>query len=378
MAATSEPPKVRPERPGDYRTPLPDTPDRAFLRGAQDGAVQSHYRAWIREQNVPDTPETRVAFAQSLTPQQVAVYSKDDSVWARSFWREVGKKLKGAPVVRTMGDVVRGQVKQKQATQASQTAPGTSRRRTRDTGIPGIAGRVDTRGSARGADTAGELGVLTGEWLLRNTEWGRRLLERAYPTAAGSTVARSRTNRTGAGATRAPVSTGSGVRPAPTGTAQGVSGRGTGGLATVPGIAGQVQTPRSAVGSGGRSVTNAITREAQRGYEQLTALTNQALRALNQTTSRFVQGARGAMRSGVALRTSSASSTRATALAPDSSTSSSTSMGQRQTLVAGSGGACRCPPPPKKKRGSPKCTNPVVSRRRKGDLIITTRRAQCP
>lgn len=39
--------------------------------------------------------------------------------------------------------------------------------------------------------------------------------------------------------------------------------------------------------------------------------------------------------------------------------------------------ACECKPK-RKKDGEKKCVNPVVSRQRRGDLSITTRRIKCP
>jgi len=53
--------------------------------------------------------------------------------------------------------------------------------------------------------------------------------------------------------------------------------------------------------------------------------------------------------------------------------SSSTRIGS-QTLQ----GKCDCPAPAKKKPSSERCTNPVVKRSRKGDLLTITRRLTCP
>lgn len=47
-------------------------------------------------------------------------------------------------------------------------------------------------------------------------------------------------------------------------------------------------------------------------------------------------------------------------------------------LLASGSSRCDCPPKSPKKPKADRCTNPVVSTKRKGDLIITTRRQTCP
>lgn len=382
---------------------MPDTPARAFVRGAQDGALQAHYNSWRASQNVPDSPEAQTAFAKTLTSAQVRQYSADDSAWARSFWKNLAKRNPPAPTIKTMGDVQRGQSQQKQQVEQTKTtarvkakaqrsaeAGASPLRRTRDTGIPGIRGRVDTYGSARGADTAGELGVLTGNLLLEHTDWGRALLRRAYgtravpgrtgaaATRAPTTTATARPNRTGALATRTiaaqtgtALPTGTGIRNAATGASQGVSGRGATGV----------------VGSSGVSHTGAITREAQRGSEQLAALQRQTENQLSAVTQRFISRSRAgaAVRAGTrALSRSLASSATGAAvrgpgaaLTPLNAVGVSSAQAQLSAFAGKPDRGCKCPPT-RKKSTTPRCRNKVISRRRDGNVLTTKTELTCP
>lgn len=87
--------------------------------------------------------------------------------------------------------------------------------------------------------------------------------------------------------------------------------------------------------------------------------------------SAFVGRARVAARSAFAplSRPPQSSGTSSAALTP----ANLSAVGFAAT--AGSGSDCKCPPKP---RRAPTCRNPVVSKRRRGDLITITRRITCP
>lgn len=52
--------------------------------------------------------------------------------------------------------------------------------------------------------------------------------------------------------------------------------------------------------------------------------------------------------------------------------------GEGVASAASSDPKCRCPKPEKKKKSGPRCTNPIVSRKKDGDLLTTVRKLQCP
>lgn len=222
MAATTFP---IPQRPIGDTTYLPDTPARAFLRGAQAGAVYAHYRRLLADiEGVLPIPE---ALARAFRlPQAVAASVQPANA---PVIRSARVARRGA---KTQGQIAAEAARSRARARAPSRAyrPSSEARRS-VLNIPGIRARV-------GGPFAGGAVIAAGNEIIQiyvgigeAQKEARRLGGRVYPgtfrrltgrTGAASTRPLSRTavpGRTGAGSTR-PLSA-----PTIPGVAQPVPGR---------------------------------------------------------------------------------------------------------------------------------------------------------
>jgi len=359
-----------------------------------------HYRAWLASTGTPDSPEAEVTYVKTLSPEQVGRLSQDESAGGQSFWKRVRKNSARSPEPRTMGDVVR-QTNQARERAQEQTTRGLIKAKAVRAGearastvnvrlrVPGIAGPLVAGRAAAGNELIQlYIGIEAEQKRVRDQGLSRARYigqQRIYGDGrrgalATRPIARtSNTNRTGAAATR-PLSTGSARAATNTKPSEsqptGQSGRQGGAV-------------RSVQGSSGALGSRAISRQAQRGSEQLAQLQRQVQGQLQSLTEQLVSRARAIARSRSSSRAIARPLTRLAQ--PTSSTTSQAEnplltslneqgLGLQQLEAQGEqrDKRCKCPPKEKRKKDSePRCRNPVISREVVGDIKTTKVKIVC-
>ena len=384
MGATAPPiPKPAPEIVYPIRpdtTALPDTPARAFVRGAQAGAVIAHYRRWLIEQDLSDTIETRRAFG---FPEEVT---------AQPLRPLVAESLPPSRVVRTGRSISLGQaLEQTGRSIASGAAPP----RSRPGGSLASAPRPPEAFQAQAIAQAGNALItqLTNQYYEEKRLRGERLHrmatsgpKRALATRPLSTsgAGAALTNRRGAlsqplgtlspaavVARTAGANTGKSVSGPSTSTkaaAKGLSGRGSGGL---------ISERKAASSSQTRSTTGHAP-----NYRDLSKMA-QGLQS--QVLDQFLSGR--ATRMGLVRGHATDLVERVVgegpAVLPLPGLTSANATGVGSATKTGTQlASCQCkkPTPPRgedKKQRKVRCVNPVISNSVKDGIQTITRRVTC-